>query len=230
MLQETSYSDCFSMRNHLDPSHWSSPSSIGRAELLKQKTEAGSVVFQHHQVPNSFGIITARPLNAKMDWLCWPINQKPEWDRQNKMQCGLGLVEKEAEKYQAVYLHFHLPALLMILNDSFFFIKSHHVESTCLGNVLTQEFFLAPYERHCFNRQIHLYHDLWHRDEETIKRDRIEGDQTGSLSKTSHRGIQGRMHDGFIVHKLWSRSDRMRQKNVRERHQTTESLSYILLA
>lgn len=30
------------------------------------------------------------------------------------MQCGLGLVEKEAEKHQTVYLHFHLPALLMI--------------------------------------------------------------------------------------------------------------------
>lgn len=151
-------------------------------------------------------------------------NQKPEWDRQNKMQCGLGLVEKEAEKYQSVHLHFHRLALLMILP---FFIKSHHVESTCLGNVLTQEFALAPYERHSFNEQILLYHSLWLQDEETIKWDQIEGDQTGSLSKTSHRGIQGQMH----ARRLY-RARVMKQKRQdatkecqRKRNQTTESLS-----
>lgn len=35
-----------------------------------------------------------------------------------------------------------------------------------------------------------------------IKWDQIEGDQTGSLSKTSHRGIQARIHEGFTVHEL----------------------------
>lgn len=69
-------------------------------------------------------------------------------------------------------------------------------------SVLTQEFVLAPHERHCFNRQILLYHDLQRWDEETIKRDQIEGDQTDSLSKTSHRGFQGRMHEFFTVHEL----------------------------
>lgn len=54
-----------------------------------------------------------------------------------------------------------------------------------------------------------LYHDLWHQDEETIKRDQIEGDQTGSLTKTSHRGI--------AVHELCHRCDRMRQRNVSEK-------------
>lgn len=145
MLQETSYSDCFSMGNHLDPSRWCSPSSTGRAELLSQKTEAGSVVFfQHHQGPRLLWNNNSQTFKCSAQ-LTLLANQKPEWDGKNKKQCGLGLVEKEAEKYQSVHLHFHLLDLLMILP---FFNKSHHVESTCLGNELTQEFALAPYERH----------------------------------------------------------------------------------
>lgn len=38
-----------------------------------------------------------------------------------------------------------------------------------------------------------------------------------AFPKTSHRRIQGRMHGGFTALELWSRSDRMRQKNVREK-------------
>lgn len=53
-----------------------------------------------------------------------------------------GAQERRKQRHIKLYLHFSLPAFLMIP----LFMKTHHVESTWLGKGLPQEFVLAPYE------------------------------------------------------------------------------------
>lgn len=90
-----------------------------------------------------------------------------------------------------------------------------------------------------------LRNSPWHRMRDTTSIDRYfyaltyrtelkrqrqsEGNQTCSLSKTSHGGIPAQMHGGFTVRELWNRIDRMRRKEC-QRKETRKVCHYILLA
>lgn len=99
------------------------------------------------------------------------------------------------------------------------------MESTCLGNVLTQEFFLAPYERHCFNWQILLYHDLGTRMKRRSNRIGSKEIRRAAFPKPLTEEFRDGCMTALQCTSYEAEVTGCDKRMSKKRHQTTESLS-----